>query len=410
MPELWPGIRPAKPDCLRVVGLPDGRAVAANDARAFLSGPTEPTMPMRHAVAVPFLIAGLATSAVAAQQPATRQSRDLEVVGIAEGVFAALQPADRRFDDGNAAFVVLENGVLVVDTHNSPVRASQVIAAIRDRTDLPVRWVVNTHWHGDHVQGNQAYREAWPDVAFIAHEATSRDISARAIPALAEEKEAVPGWIERAKEAAASGVADGQTLTQAQLEDLRARIERREEHWAAIREVGGFVVPDRTFTDTLTIGGEARLIHHRGHTEGDVVVWLPARRVLITGDLLDDLPYTGHGSPAALVRTLHAFAAYDFDAIVPGHGRVRRGREHLRSVTALFESIVAQATAARESGLDADAAVERTDLSPFRDTFVNDSASERYWNFFMAEAVRRAWEEAANTTRTPRVNHSASAT
>jgi hypothetical protein len=124
----------------------------------------------------------------------------------------------------------------------------------------------------------------------------------------------------------------------------------------------------------------------------------------VTGDLLDDLPYTGHGSPAALVRTLHAFDTHDFDAIVPGHGRVRRGREHLRNVTALFESIVRQATEARAAGLDADAAVERADLSAFRDTFVTDPPSERYWGFFMTEAVRRAWDEAGPATRQPQVN------
>lgn len=327
-----------------------------------------------------------------------RRQATLEVVEVADGVYAALQPADGRFDDGNAVFVVLDEGVLVVDTHNSPVRAREVIAAIRARTDLPVRWVVNTHWHGDHVQGNEAYREAWPEARFVAHEATARDIGARAMPALAEEKETVPAWIERAKAAAASGVADGQTLTEQQLGDLRARIGRREAYWSAIREVTDFVIPDLTFTDTLTLGGEAHLIHHEGHTEGDVVVWLPSRRVLVTGDLLDDLPYTGHGSPAALVRTLDAFAAYDFDAMIPGHGAVRRGRDHLRTVKALFESIVRQAGEARAAGLDADAAVERADLDAFRPTFVTDAASERYWGFFMGEAVRRAWEEAGNVS------------
>jgi glyoxylase-like metal-dependent hydrolase (beta-lactamase superfamily II) len=349
---------------------------------------------MTHAQAV-VSVAGLAIAFAALPSVPSAPRPALELVEVAAGVYAALQPEAGRFDDSNATVIVLDDGVLVVDTHVSPLRSRDVIAAIRARTTLPVRWVVNTHWHGDHVQGNQAYREAWPEAQFIAHEATARDIEARAMPSLADEKETVPAWLERARAALESGVADGQTLTAQQMTDLRGRLSRREDHWAAIREVTDFVVPGRTFRDTLTLGGEARLIHHEGHTEGDIVVWLSARRVLITGDLLDDLPYTGHGSPRALLETLRGFERYDFDVIVPGHGAIRRGRGHLRDVIGLFESIVRQTAEAKAAGLDADAAVERVDLSAFRDRFVVDDASGRYWGFFTMEAVRRAWAEEA---------------
>lgn len=352
---------------------------------------------VRSSAAVRLIVTATALLAVSAETPASAraQAPTLRLTPVADGVYAALQPVERRFDDGNAAVVVMEDGVLVVDTHDSPVPAREVIAAIRQVTDKPVRWVVNTHWHGDHVQGNEAYRDAFPDAQFIAHEATARDIEARAGPALAEDRESVPGWIERAREALRTGTADGRTLTEEQIRTLRGQLERRERYWADIREVTDFVIPTRTFSDTLTLtnGRTVRLIHFGGHTEGDIALLLPAERVLITGDLLDDMPYTGHGSPRALIRTLHAFDTMDFETMIPGHGSVRHGKIHLHDVLALFESIVDQTERARAEGLDMDATVERVDLSAFRDRFVNDDASARYWPFFMAEAIRRAWDE-----------------
>lgn len=350
---------------------------------------------LRDGASVIALTAGLVAAAAGPVWSQGLEPR-VELTPVATGVYAVLQPAPQRFDDGNAAVVLLDDGVLVVDTHRSPIRARAVIAAIRGITDLPVRWVVNTHWHGDHVQGNQAYRDAFPDVEFIAHEATARDIEARAIPALAEDRESVPAWIERARTALRTGTADGQALTPDQTRTVRGQLQRRESYWTDIRAVTDFVLPTRTFADSVTIGSArtVRLMHFAGHTEGDIVVWLPDERVLITGDLLDDLPYTGHGSPRGLIETLRAFDAMDFVAIIPGHGSIRRGHDHLHDVIGLFDSIVEQATAARAAGLDADAAVETADVTEFRDRFVSDAASARYWDFFIGEAVRRAWAEA----------------
>jgi len=319
----------------------------------------------------------------------------VEMRRVADGVYVALQPASQRFDDSNATIVLLTDGVLVIDTQNSPARARQVIAAIRDLTALPVRWVVNTHWHGDHVQGNEAYRDAFPGVEFIGHAATARDIRERAAPAHAEEMESIPGWLERARTALLTGVVDGQPLTDRELTDLRARLERREAYYSAISQVTAFIAPDHLTGESMTLSTEpeVRLMHLPGHTDGDMVVYIPGRRVLVTGDLLDDLPFTGHGSPHRLVATIRALDGLDFDFIVPGHGSVREGRTHLQSVLELFESINRQVDAAAADGLDLEATTSRVDLSSFRERFVVDDAAARYWGFFMSEAIRRAWEE-----------------
>lgn len=359
-----------------------------------------------------FLLVSLAASTSAAQSaPQAAQSNpEIRIEKVADSVYAALQPAELRFDDSNSAIVILDGGVLVVDTQTSPLGARAVIEQVRKLTTKPVRWVVNTHWHSDHVQGNSAYRDAFPDVEFIAHANTREDIAQRAMPQLKQDIEETEAWLERARKALETGEADGQKLSEEQKQQVRGRVERRTLYLAKLRAVTDFVLPEATVTDRpvyLTTGSKppgtgdrlVQMLPFPGHTRGDLVLYLAAQRVLITGDLLDDLPYTGHGSPKALVQTLRALDKLQFDAVIPGHGRVRRGaeaREHLHKVAELFDSIVQQAEAAAREGLSVDDAKKKVDVSALRPHFVIDDASARYWNFFVGEAVARAYAEAGD--------------
>ncbi len=335
--------------------------------------------------------------------PTQAQEAKLEVRQVADGVYAVTQPRERRFDDSNAVFILLDDGVLVVDSQNAPDAARAVIAEIRKVTDKPVRYVVSTHWHGDHVQGNRAYREAFPAVQIIAHKNAREDSASRGVAALKEDLDTIPKNIARWQLMVDSGKQpNGQPVTDAQKEQLRGRIERNKTTLAQLQSVGHIILPDVTFESSLTLyrrAGEIRLGHYLGHTRGDVVVHLPRERVLVTGDLLDDLPFTGHGSPAALVETLKALSELEWDTMIPGHGSVRQGREHLQQVQALFASIVQQARDGAAQGLSEDDTVKKANLDAFEKYFATDDASRRYWGFFMVEAVKRAWQETKGTVK-----------
>jgi glyoxylase-like metal-dependent hydrolase (beta-lactamase superfamily II) len=77
-----------------------------------------------------------------------------------------------RFNDSNSSIIVLDDSVVVVDTQTTLTATRAILDQIRKITDKPVRWVINTHWQGDHVQGNQVYREAFPNVQFVAQAST----------------------------------------------------------------------------------------------------------------------------------------------------------------------------------------------------------------------------------------------
>src|SRR3989440_12057964 len=108
--------------------------------------------------------------------PASSVADDLfDIKPVADGVYAAIaKPAYKV--NCNAAIILLDDAVLVVDTHSKPSATRALIEQIKKLTHKPVRYVVNTHFHWDHYQGNQAYPSSWPaGVETISSEATRAD-------------------------------------------------------------------------------------------------------------------------------------------------------------------------------------------------------------------------------------------
>jgi glyoxylase-like metal-dependent hydrolase (beta-lactamase superfamily II) len=322
---------------------------------------------------------------------------------VGPGVFVALVPFANRFNDSNATVIVTNDSVIVIDTQTTLSSTRAVLAAIRKMTDKPVRYVIDTHWHGDHVYGNQIYCEAFPGVELIAQTNTREDMVARAAKELRDNVDSLPGRIEKAKQQLVSGLTmAGKPLTDEQKTRLQAAIDATSAQLPELRQIH-IVLPDITFDQSMTLfegGKEIHLIHYLGHTRGDVVVLLPAEKILVTADLLDDMPYTGHGSPASLVQTLRALDKLDYDTIIPGHGAVEHGRDHLHQVADLFESIVAQVKAAVTAGLSLEDTKKKVDVEKFRGPLTGgEEHATNAFNGFVPAAIERAYQEATGTIK-----------
>src|ERR1700730_11157536 len=133
--------------------------------------------------------------------PATSLAAEdlFDIKPIADGVYAAIaKPAYKV--NCNAAIIVLGDSVLVVDTHSKPSAARALIEQIKKVTPKPVKYVVNTHFHWDHYQGNEAYPSSWPaGVEIISSEATRQNIQQRGIPRVKHEIVTMPDEIEKLK-------------------------------------------------------------------------------------------------------------------------------------------------------------------------------------------------------------------
>src|SRR5216684_5274925 len=100
------------------------------------------------------LVIAFAAGLLVAGFGGTAQAQSFDIVKVADGVYAAI---GKQGVYSNGAFIINKDDVLVVDTHLRPSWARDLIAEIKKVTDKPVRYVVDTHWHPDHVQGNQSY-------------------------------------------------------------------------------------------------------------------------------------------------------------------------------------------------------------------------------------------------------------
>jgi glyoxylase-like metal-dependent hydrolase (beta-lactamase superfamily II) len=213
-------------------------------------------------------------------------------VWMVQGASALGTPANRNFIS-NAAFVVTPDGVVVVDALGSPALAQELVAAIGRITPAPIRHVVVTHYHADHVYGLQVFKELGAEI--VAHR-------------------------------------DGRAYLQSENAALRLQASREElAPW--IDGKTRLVAADRWITQTtrLTLGGVEFVLQPAGpaHTAEDLVVFLPRQRVLIAGDLVfrGRIPFVGQADSGRWIAALDRLIGFDATLIVPGHGPASRSAE-----------------------------------------------------------------------------------
>lgn len=196
----------------------------------------------------------------------------------------------------NAGFVITTDGVVVIDALGSPVLALRLLEQIRKLTPLPVTHVIVTHYHADHIYGLQIFKEAGARI--IAHRAALEYLNSdNARIRLETSRQGMAPWVnEQTRLVAADEWLDGEK--------------------------------------TLTIGGVRFQITPLGpsHTPEDLVVYVPEKKLLFTGDLVfrNRIPFVGQADSGRWVKTLDTLLAFDTVALVPGHGPVStQGRADL---------------------------------------------------------------------------------
>jgi cyclase len=283
----------------------------------------------------------------AAESAPSVVTRNRSATRIAEGVYV-IRHADGPDTNpqGNTTVVVGTRGVLVVDSGYLPSSARADIAQIRRWTRLPVRWLVNTHWHPDHIRGNAAYVRAFPGVAIIAHEKTPELERGFDEPNLARYRARVATL---RRELATGLGEDGKPLGAKARADATSDLARRA---PVVREFEDYrpVYPSVTFTGamTLDLGGRSVQLRDlgRGHTVGDVIAWLPEEEIVIAGDLVAyPVPYFFAGWPYDEIETLERLDAMDARIIVPGHGPPLQDERYVRQTLDLMRSVRDQVVA-----------------------------------------------------------------
>lgn len=229
--------------------------------------------------------------ATALASPAAGAAQAVQAQHVAGGAWfvqgeAALGSAANRNYISNAGFIVTTAGVVVIDALGSPALAEELLASIRQVTSQPVRYVIVTHYHADHIYGLQVFKDLGATI--IAHRASQEYLNSdTAQRRLVASREELAPWV------------NAQTR----------------------------LVPADRWLDAdtvLEVGDERLIIRHVGpaHTPEDLVVYAERAQVLFAGDLVfrGRIPFVGAADSQAWIGALSGLIALAPSVIVPGHG------------------------------------------------------------------------------------------
>lgn len=246
-----------------------------------------------------------------------------ELTKIADNVYSYVGAKDASPANSfaaNAGIVIGRDGILVVDTLISAKEGQRFLADIRKISDKPIKYVVNTHTHLDHAFGNCIFAKL--GAILIAHDADRR-------------------LLEKIGETTLKNIGN---------------------YGLKPEEMAGteIFLPSLTFSEKMTVdlGGETvELIRVApSHTEGSVIVYLPAKKLLFSGDILftDFHPYLADGDIPGWTRTLDALLAMDVEWIIPGHGPLstKKDLREMKEYLLLFDAKARELAAGSQ---DADA-------------------------------------------------------
>ncbi len=211
-----------------------------------------------------------------------------EVKELAPGVFfrySSISAADKTvpFGGSNHTWIVFKDYVVVIDA-NFPRQAGDVLAAIRKTTDKPIKYVLDTHHHGDHAYGNAVWAKEGAKI--VAHTNAARLLKVNG----------PKQWEDQAKT----------------LPDVKA---------STLKQV------DIPFDDKYVIDDGIQRVefHHLGHahTPGDAVAWLPKHKILCTGDACVNgaFNYMGHSNSSSWIKCLEKMEKFEPQIVCPGHGK-----------------------------------------------------------------------------------------
>jgi glyoxylase-like metal-dependent hydrolase (beta-lactamase superfamily II) len=288
---------------------------------------------------------------------------------VKEGVYHAIGTGALAVV-GNSTVLVNDRDVVIVDDHVSPAAAWVLLEEIKAITDKPVTTVINTHFHFDHAHGNQIFA---PAVQIIGHEFTRRALLDNPMSQPLYQSfynvKTLEGQIENLKKRVAA------EQNPAARDKLQTQLTSVENNYASQKELRP-TPPNVTLTTQMTLFRGDREIQirylGRGHTAGDVVVYLPREKAIITGDLLTAGSSNMSDSyPAEWAVTLEQLKKLDFDTVIPGHGEAFTDKAKIDYFAAYLRDVWSTVGALKKQGISAEEAAKRADLSKHKERFPN---------------------------------------
>jgi cyclase len=284
---------------------------------------------------------------------------------VAEGIYYATSSGTMNVG-ANSPIILTDSEAMVIDSEITPAAARALVTDLKAITDKPVKYVVDSHYHYDHAHGNQVFTSS---AQVIGHDNTYKRLLTNVMEQYTylSSVQGIPNRVDGLR----------QRIAQEKDPQQKATMERQvASSLAYLEQVKEIKVtpPNLTFKNdmTLHIGGrEIRLLYlGRGHTDTDVVVFLPRERIVASGDLMESqISYMGDSYPDEWPATLDRLRALDFDTVMPGHGVVFTGKTKIEAFQGYVREVARQANEFKKQGLTAEQAAAKIDVTKFSGEF-----------------------------------------
>ena len=301
--------------------------------------------------------------------------------------------------NGNIVAVIGKEAILLVDAGQFPSASRKVLGELRSLSQAPVRYIVNTHWHGDHLLADSVFKDAFPKAEIIAHSHTISEANRHYKDYVENSLKQFPLLMAdmRKRMDASSSVDERlwmkETLDCAELAIPEIKITR-------------YLPADRPMDSKLEInlGDLPVVIEHlgTGNTPGDLVVFVEADKLVATGDMIVFPSPYAIGSdlepwPATLERLMHLGA----EVYVPGHGPVLRDTAYIRDVEDLLKTTRTQLSVLYDQGVAKMEAAQQLDTSSFRAKYINTPMRRQAFDQFFVKAAVSAMDSTKKPSKVP---------
>lgn len=330
-----------------------------------------------------------------------RAADEFSVTQLKDKVFAVMRNDPPGYAvESNSGFIECADHLVVIDAQSNDATTGRVLAAIRRQTNKPVRYLINTHWHDDHIVGNHIYRDAFPSMQFIGHAASLDYLPTQGKVNREQFHRAIPGVLQNFRKALQSGRnSAGKPMSDEQRRSLESDI-RLGEGYATVPNDFVAILPDIAVKDKYSIRDAGCVIDvlalGGAHTTGDLVVHLPEQGVVFVGDIVGwPVPLVGPEQsrvrewPGTLTRIRNLKAAM----VMPGHGPVMRDNAHIDRIINLMSTLTRRVDGLRVGSDTLDAARARLNLSDLRREFAGGSEvnGALFDGYVAGPAVTNVW-------------------
>jgi len=329
------------------------------------------------------------------------------LIPVSDGVYSFIAPeSDSGVVQSNCTLIIGDDSVLLVDSGQFPSLAQRMVADTKKLTPKPVRYIVNTHWHFDHVWGNGAFRDAYPGLAIISTEFTRELVESEGPKTIKNQPNVNHDQAAQFRKAVADGKFPNGPALDYDEKQFLTRLSDTLEHINAEFPNTVHTPPTIGFEKKLTINLGKRnaevLWLGRANTGGDAIVWLPDSKVLLTGDAVVYPAPFAFGSymsewPATLQKMIDLHPA----TIIPGHGPVMHDTSYLQTLVEMFQALTTQVNQAVADKLTLAEIHKKVTLRDFEKRLAG-SDSLRIRDFrggFLYPAIDRAYQEATGTLK-----------